>query len=265
MRLRPVFARGFYGCPISATGSLELARRPKLFFRFGMITASGSAMFPQEVAAMPINRIGVSVLGCVFLSTSVAGSPARGYTVEPPVPLQQAFGTQSAWRVVITDQPRNGLKDFPGPLSHSRVCFVESSHSATQCTPFNVLFGTHDIQYQVVDSLSIAPLASRPARAKGLILKASADYPTGSEQELAIWVYDTSRDRFRLVLALTYAEERLFTDGTLNGNTVVANWVWEPGETRFGSKHRRRIRVYRYVKGNDGGDYHKVLDYSVLP
>lgn len=123
---------------------------------------------------------------------------------------------------MITDQPRDGDEDSPAPPSDSTLCFSESLSAAARCTLFDALFGTPGISYQVLDSLSVAPLASGASRAKGLILKASADYPTGTEHELAIWVYDANRDRFRLVLALIYAEERLFTDGTLNGDIVAA-------------------------------------------
>jgi hypothetical protein len=64
------------------------------------------------------------------------------YTIHPAFDLQQPFDTASAWKAVVTVQiiePETDQKD-PGFPSQSRICLVNQSKSANNCTYFQKLF-----------------------------------------------------------------------------------------------------------------------------
>jgi hypothetical protein len=205
-------------------------------------------------------RIAISALSAVLAATlAIAGTSSPGYTVAPPVHLQNVFGTRTAWDAVVTAQS-GGYEDVSASPSQAKICFVADSSAANQCTYFNDLFQS-TLTYQELTDLSVAPLASA-TNAKGLILKVTGSYPTGNAHEMAIWVYDSKQDNFRLVSALQSSEERIFTDGPLDSYLVTANWQWEQGETRFGSDHLRKITAYQYVRDDGAGVYRKVLEYT---
>jgi hypothetical protein len=135
------------------------------------------------------------------------------------------------------------------------------SDDRNQCAYFNDLFHSA-LTYQALTDLSVTSLASGSMSVKGLVLTADGSYATGSVHEMAIWIYDVAPDHFRLVSALQSAEERIFSDGPLNGYVVTANWQWQAGESRFGSDHLRRITAYKYVDDGGDGSYRKVLEYT---
>ena len=165
-----------------------------------------------------------------------------------------------AWTVVVTAQS-GGYSETSNSPSQAKICFVADLNAANQCAYFNDLFRS-TLSYQELSDLSVAPLASGPAAAKGLVLKVTGSYATGNAHEMAIWVYDSNRDDFRLVSALQSSEERIFTEGPLDGYLVTANWESEEGETRFGSNHKRKITAYQYVNDDGVGVYRKVLEYT---
>jgi hypothetical protein len=159
---------------------------------------------------------------CLLVATlAFAGTALDGYTEEVPLHLQDVFGTRAAWTAVVTAQ-RGGFQEGLSP-SQAKICFVADSNATNQCRYFKDLFQS-DVTYQELTDLSVAPLASVRAEAKGLILKASGSYTSGNAHEMAIWVYDASGDDFRLVFALQSSEERIFTEGPLDGYLVTANW-----------------------------------------
>lgn len=202
-----------------------------------------------------------ALLTLVAATLAVADTALPGYTVEAPLHLQDVFGTRAAWTAVVTAQS-GGFEDFSASSpSQAKICFVSDSDATNQCTYFKDLFKS-DLSYQELSDLSVAPLASVGTDAKGLILHASGSYPSGNTHEMAIWVYDARRDAFRLASTLQFSEERIFTEGPLDGYLITANWQWEQGETRFGSDHKRKITAYQYVNSDDAGVYRKVLEYT---
>ena len=182
------------------------------------------------------------------------------YTAAPALNLQKAFGTRRPWSVVVTAQSGDRDESPEAPPSQAKICFVTGAGGAQQCSYFKDLFHS-TLTYEQLQNLSVACLASRPANAKGLLLKAVGIYPTGTVNQMAIWVYSSKEDSFRLVSALQATEERIFTDGALAGFLVTANWQWEQGETRFGDDHRRKITAYRYLNDDGVGAYRQVLEY----
>jgi hypothetical protein len=213
---------------------------------------------------MTQNWFAVGLLFVLLISAaSIAGVPSDGYSMQPATPLQAAFGTRASWSAVVTAQS-DGYVDVPAAPSRSKICFDAKSDGWSddqhQCTYFNDLFHSA-LTYQEFTDLSITRLASGPVNARGLVLKATGSYPTGNVHETAIWVYDVTQDQFRLVSALQSAEERILSSGPLDGYVITAAWQWQPGESRFGSDHFRRITAYKYVDDNGEGVYRKALEY----
>jgi hypothetical protein len=218
-------------------------------------------LFPRhEESSVTRIRIAGTVSALLIAMLAIASPSLGGYTVEPAVQLQNAFGARTAWTAVVTAQSGE-YTDVSASRSQAKICFVPDSSAASQCAYFNDLFRS-TLTYQELSDLSVVPLASGPAGAKGLVLKATGSYPTGNVHEMAIWVYDSNQDDFRLVSALQSSEERIFTDGPLDEYLVTANWQWEQGETRFGNDHLRKITAYKYVNDDGAGAYRKVLEYT---
>ncbi|MGA2563572.1 MAG: hypothetical protein ABSF96_08435 [Steroidobacteraceae bacterium] len=89
------------------------------------------------------------------------------------------------------------------------------------------------------------------------MLKAAAIYDTGNVNYAAIWLYDRGQDQF--LLASTEAGSgQIFISGPLDGYLVTSHWDWEPGETRFGDDHRRKITAYRL----EPSGYQQALQYN---
>ncbi len=189
-----------------------------------------------------------------------AAAPPR-YREEPPFDLQGAFGTTGDWKAVVTAvvEPAGEFDSDERP-SQSKICFVHTASPTPDCTWFRELFDSN-LTFQKFSSLSVARLKSGSSTLRGLVMKATALYPTGQLRETAIWVYDARRDRFRLATAVKSDEVRILSSGPLNGTLITSDWHRDEGETRW-SDHRRDVAVYRY--SSDGGEagYRKALEYT---
>jgi len=183
------------------------------------------------------------------------------YREEPPFDLKAGLGTIGDWKAIVTAavEPQREIVSDDGP-SQSRICFVRTAPTTSECTYFRDLFHSN-LRFQVFSSLAAVRLQSESAATNGLELKAAAWYSTGQVHETAIWVYDAQRDDFHLVLAVESGEVRIFSSGLLNGMLLTSDWHRDEGDTRW-SDHRRDITVYRY--STDGGEagYRKVLEYT---
>jgi hypothetical protein len=177
------------------------------------------------------------------------------YTTHPAFDLRQPFHTESAWKAVVTVQtiePNSDGKD-PGHPSQSRICLVNESTSANNCTHLQKLFDSN-YSYWSDGDLQVVPLKSHGI--DGLMLKATAIYDTGTVNYAAVWLYDRERDQF--LLAYANGDPQIFITEPLDGYLVTSSWVWEPGETRFGDDHRRKITAYRL----EPGGYQQALQYN---
>ena len=176
--------------------------------------------------------------------------------------LTRQLATKTSWKAVVNDNA--GSYDDGDAPSQSKICFVGGVSNQTRCTLFNDLFKDSFHHQELID-LSDAPLAAAPP-VRGLVLKATGMYITGEVHQTAIWVYDRAHDEFRLISTNVVGGdwERIFDVGPLSGYLVDSNWDWrtEEGETRFGSDHRRKISVSKYMPDENGGSYRKVLEYT---
>lgn len=200
--------------------------------------------------------------------TLSAGTPADfarmnavEYAAAAPTNLQASFDAKAPWQAVVIAQTAPPLwQDVDGPPSQSKICFVDSSKGANDCTYFRDLFES-SLGSQAVTDLSAVSLSSASASAKGLVLKATGYYVSGEIHETAIWVYDQANDKFNLVSALTSNEQRIVSQGPLGGFLITADWDWAAGESRW-DDHQRKITVYRFDATDGVGAYREVLEYA---
>jgi hypothetical protein len=187
--------------------------------------------------------------------------PQPHYVEQVPLDLKASFGTAGDWKAVVTAaaEPEGEIESHEGP-SQSKICFVRTSSTVSECTYFRDLFQS-DLTFQVSSGLSVVSLTEGRTPVKGLLLKASAWYPAGQTHETAIWVYDAQRDDFDLALGVVSGEEHIFSNGPLNGMLVTADSRADDGETRA-SEHTRDVKVYRFVMSHGAEGYRKVLEYT---
>ncbi len=197
------------------------------------------------------------------MATKVRGATIATYREEPPFDLKAGFGATGDWKAVVTAvvEPKRDFDPNSGP-SVSRICFVRTNPAKNQCEYLGDLFHS-DLTFQKFSSLGVVPLRSGPAAINGLVMKATALYLTGQEQETGIWVYDVQQDEFHPVSAHVSEETRIFSSGPLNGTLVTASWHRDQGETRW-SDHRRDITVYKYSGDGEAAGYEKVLEYTTV-
>ena len=211
----------------------------------------------------------VTTLALISTGSAAPTTPSRiGPMVLPAertwtFDLTRQFATKTTWKAVVNDN--GGAYDDGDSPSRSKICFVGASANQSRCTLLADLFN-NSLHYQELVELSDSPLAAAPP-VRGLVLKATGTYSSGEVHQTAIWVYDRTHDDFRLISANVVGGgdwERVFDVGPLGGYLIESNWDWriQEGETRFGSDHRRKISVFRYVPDEDGGSYRSVLEYT---
>jgi hypothetical protein len=190
-----------------------------------------------------------------------AGMNAVEYSTAAPINLQASFDAKAAWQAVVIGQTAPPLwQDIDGPPSQSKICFVSEAKGANDCAYFRDLFKS-PLGSQAITDLSVVSLSSISPNTEGLVLKATGFYTSGEVHETAIWVYDQADNNFSLVSALTSDEERIVTQGPLDGFLITVNWNWEKGEARW-DDHRRKITVYRFAANEGAGAYREVLEYT---
>lgn len=183
------------------------------------------------------------------------------YSTATPTNLQTSFDSGTAWQAVITAQTAPPLwQDIDGPPSQSKICFVDNSKGANDCTYFRDLFKS-TLGSQAVTDLSVTSLSSKSPNTQALVLKATGFYVSGDMHETAIWIYDQASDKFNLVSALTSDEEQIIDAGPLDGFLITSDWDWAAGETRW-DDHQRKITVYRFDASDGAGAYREALEYT---
>ncbi len=194
------------------------------------------------------------------------------FTTRLVMNLQTPFATETPWSAVVTADagvPSEKVMDRGVP-SQSKLCFVDTAKRANGCTTFADLFHSK-LSYQELSDFAVTCLSGNPERS-GLVMRATADYPTGQLSETAIWVYDRAQDSFVLAATFQAGEARIFGCGPrrslvsreLDGHVVISEWVSLPGETRFGSDHKRKISVYGLVTVKGRATYRLLFAYTTL-
>jgi len=191
----------------------------------------------------------------LLLSTSSA-SPASAYVAVKQIPLKQLFHTQSDWRVTAyqASGPDASTGDVPAKICFSRTGGTDDCTFITRRLDDDTLVYNH----QTVNELRIVALTSKQ---DGVLL--SAQYSGGGSgllNQIAIWSYDRSGDYFERVLTLSLTDSgsyQLVNAGPLEGDAISADYVWEEGESHFGS-HRYRMSVNRYI---GSGPHGHILQY----
>jgi hypothetical protein len=179
------------------------------------------------------------------------------------IEIPKALGMTGNWHAIAYEANVEDLTETDLP---AKLCFFSDDRSEPEHC-FQAVAARKDGTWncQFVQELSVVPIFDKQHSQQGvLFVPMFSGGGSGTLSLITLWVFNEQKKRFENILPLitiTNLGEYKILHGKgdqLDGTLVVADFVWEEGESHF-EPHKYDITIYRYNQGDDL--FERVGDY----